>query len=667
MHRITSIAVLVMGCLVQNILTCKGQVPYKPGKEIVRGGQFKDLILPMPITKELTSENIWGAENVLPRDVNNGVEDSEWCYWGGNPVKGKDGKYHLAICRWKEKTGHWGWPESEVAHAISMTPIGPYKVTGTVLEKGHNPEVIQLTDGSYVLHISGALVYTSKRLEGPWELLGKLEINERGHKGLSALETNLTGVERKDGSILFFTKRGDVMISNTGLLGPYKVVSAHNYSRYTGYPEDPVIWKSCHQYHVIYNHAIEKKSVYIRSLDGIHWVSEPGFPYDNTVFTYTDGTKNIWNKFERPKVIQDEFGRATHLTLGVIDVGKYVDFGNDKHSSKHVVLPLEVERLVAILNTEPISTKTKEVKIRIKAENDFNPVKDIDVNSLRLGSSNSVNYGGGAKPIRTNVENGDLLVVFARKGMEILDDNYDLKLLGKSTNGSIIFAYALLPGFSEDPASLVTLPIKIEEKDDKQVLLTSVENFGLKNSSPCQVKIFRNYAQKREIIKELAIPSLEPYEEYKIEVSVNDNKNVEYEAMIINSKTEMSLWNKVDNSHYSIMYKGDWHTNKEGSDIYMGTEQVSTQKGASATFFFNGTQARCYGNLSKQMGTCEVYIDDNYMEEIDCFLGSDIHNLVLYQTPGLSLGLHKLELRVTGKQYRENDKGPVAIDAFSYR
>ena len=39
------------------------------GKELVRGGQFKDLILPVPIVDGLESEAIWGCDKVLPRDT----------------------------------------------------------------------------------------------------------------------------------------------------------------------------------------------------------------------------------------------------------------------------------------------------------------------------------------------------------------------------------------------------------------------------------------------------------------------------------------------------------------------------------------------------------------------------------------------------------------------
>ncbi|GEM_PF-1828485 len=640
------------------VLKVSSQTP-ESKKQLVIGGQFKDLILPMPIIKKLASKGIWGTDDVLPRDVNNGLESNDWSYWGGNPMLGKDGKYHINIARWPEEKGHWGWPKSEVAHAVSKNPIGPYKVTGTALPEAHNPEVVQLNDGTYMLHVSKGGVYTSASLEGPWQFLGKINIDKRGHKGLSHLNTNLTGLQRADGSFMFFTKRGDVMISNTGLLGPYKMVSVHNYDRYSGYPEDPVIWKSRHQYHVVYNHAVDKKSVYMRSQDGINWKIEPGEPYDKTVFRYTDGTTNTWTKFERPKVQQDAYGRATHMSLAVIDVEKKDDLGNDNHSSKHVILPLVTERLIEIINTDSITENTKNVNIRIKVEKGFNPIKDVNIASLRLGGSEEVNYGGGAVASTFKEDNGDLILTFDWYGTKLNTSNYDLKLLGETNSGELLYGYALLPQFKEDPAALVTLPIKIEEG----VLKTQVENFGLKASNPVILKVYTYANEEWQVIKQLKIPALKPYEISKIEIPIKDVEGV-YEVRI--SDTNTSFWNKVDDNHYTIVYKGNWNTNKEGQDIYLGSEQVTSQKGASVIFFFNGTQARCYGLISKNMGGFEVYVDDAYVENIDCYFKNPLHDSVIYQTEVLPLGLHKLELKATGKHYKGNPEGPVTIDAFSY-
>lgn len=60
-----------------------------------------DYFLPMPVQGRLTKE-AWGAGNVLPRDPQNGLEDTtmkQWCYWDGQILKGQDGKYHMFASR----------------------------------------------------------------------------------------------------------------------------------------------------------------------------------------------------------------------------------------------------------------------------------------------------------------------------------------------------------------------------------------------------------------------------------------------------------------------------------------------------------------------------------------------------------------------------------------
>ena len=69
---------------------------YEKPKGMIRGGEFEDLILPTPIINGLET-NLWGADGVLPRDADNGLEDSIYSYWGGNIIKGDDGNYHAFV------------------------------------------------------------------------------------------------------------------------------------------------------------------------------------------------------------------------------------------------------------------------------------------------------------------------------------------------------------------------------------------------------------------------------------------------------------------------------------------------------------------------------------------------------------------------------------------
>src|SRR5690606_11571116 len=106
------------------IINVNAQITERPRPvewdNLIKGGRFIDLFLPIAPIGPLTDKT-WGAPNVIPRYVDNGIEDSEWSYWGGNPLLGDDGKYHLFVCRWREDSpkGHHEWPNSIVVHAVS--------------------------------------------------------------------------------------------------------------------------------------------------------------------------------------------------------------------------------------------------------------------------------------------------------------------------------------------------------------------------------------------------------------------------------------------------------------------------------------------------------------------------------------------------------------------
>ena len=53
---------------------------------LVEGARFIDRFLPMPAGK--LSSDVWGAKDVVPRYVDNGIEDDICSYWGGNILLG---------------------------------------------------------------------------------------------------------------------------------------------------------------------------------------------------------------------------------------------------------------------------------------------------------------------------------------------------------------------------------------------------------------------------------------------------------------------------------------------------------------------------------------------------------------------------------------------------
>ena len=430
----------------------------------IPGASFRDLILPMPIHKKLSTDT-WGTNQVVPRDTSNGMEHPDWSYWGGHPIKGEDKKYHMYITRWPEKAikGHWEWPNSTVAHVISDTPTGPYHVKEDTAYSfyqglGHNPDITKLNDGSYMLYALinwKSYLFTSNSIDGPWEVEGTLSVDYDKTKTGDSREyqyyRNLSAVHREDGSMLIVSKFGSMMLSTHGILGPYQILGKTiNYNetipekyRKSVY-EDPTMWRDEVQYHLLINAFIDKRAIYLRSPDGIHWVFDPGVAYDTTITSYEDGTKTHWYKLERPHVLQDEYGRATHLSLAALDVPKADDLSNDNHNSKNIIIPLTVHKRIKILNKEKIHKDTKNIQILILSEEGFDAQKEVDLSSLRFGASQEVNFGRGSKVLKSKNQGKDLLVVFDGKNNGITEKNFAGKLIGKTKDDELIIGFSKL-------------------------------------------------------------------------------------------------------------------------------------------------------------------------------------------------------------------------------
>jgi len=103
-------------------------------------------------------------------------KDPVYFNWGSSILKGEDGQYHLFYSRWKEDFSAW-LTFSEIAHAISDSPNGPWVYKETVLKgrgKGHwdaitahNPKIKFFEGKYYIYYIAtnlGDMNYTEKDL-----------------------------------------------------------------------------------------------------------------------------------------------------------------------------------------------------------------------------------------------------------------------------------------------------------------------------------------------------------------------------------------------------------------------------------------------------------------------------------------------------------------------
>ncbi|MBI1336291.1 MAG: hypothetical protein GC164_04945 [Phycisphaera sp.] len=411
--------------------------------QLALGGRFMDRILPAPIYRQLTTDT-WGADGVRPRDIENGIEHPDWSYWGGKPVVGPDGRYHFFCCRWSEKhpKGHGGWLNSVIVRAISDRPTGPF-VFENEIGPGHFPEITRLADGSWIVfELRG--YYESASLDGPWRYVSH-QLGGYGDTQMGSV------VVREDGSLLMVDRVSRIWIKENGS-DRYVRTSEQRHlpTHMPGYYEDPFIWRSEVQYHMLINDWLGRIAYHMRSPNGLHWITDPGVAYTVGIDRYEDGTSVDWYKYERPKVLQDAFGRATHLYLAVIDVPKDQDKCNDNHSSKNIAHPLVVERRMWVLNTEKITPDTREVRVKVASEKDYRP-DDFDIDSLRFGSSHEVDFGRGGTATRTQRDGEDLILTFTGGGHGINESEFAGKLLGKTHAGKLVIGYARLPGYQSGP------------------------------------------------------------------------------------------------------------------------------------------------------------------------------------------------------------------------
>lgn len=499
-------------------------------KQLVKGARFMDRFLPMK--GNVLSSDTWGADCVLPRYVDNGIEDGIWSYWGGNIRKGEDGKYHLFVCGWLECSpkGHMEWPNSYVFHTVSDNLTGPFKPV-RIIGKGHNPEMFRAKDGGYVVYVIDGR-YVSDDLNGKWEY-GKFDFNARDRRIIEGL-SNLSFAQREDSSYVMVCRGGGIWVSRDGLSEYNQLTDKRVYPDVDGRFEDPVIWRDHIQYHLIVNDWLGRIAFYLRSKDGVNWVVDPGEAYMPGVAVHADGQVEDWFKYERLKVYQDKFGRAIQANFAVIDTLKNEDKPFDHHSSKNISIPLNPGLLLTILDEKPITSGTKTIRVKIQAEEGFNPQKDIDVNSLRFGASEEVNYGRGCQVLTTENAGKDLIVTFNGKGNGITKDEFAPKLIGKYKDGRILYGYARLP-YIDYIEPILSARAPVFTKSGKGLECTvEVQNFGQVSSKKALVEV--GYKKEGKTIKVASgmVPALKPYEKTDLLLSAKDRfeEGKEYDLIV---------------------------------------------------------------------------------------------------------------------------------------
>ena len=186
------------------------------------------------------------------------------------------------------------------------------------------------------------------------------------------------------------------------------------------------------------------------------------------------------------------------------------------------------------MDEKPITSGTKTIHVKIQAEEGFNPQTDIDVNSLRFGASEEVNYGRGCQVLTTENAGKDLIVTFNGKGNGITKDEFAPKLIGKYKDGRMLYGYARLP-YIDYIEPILSARAPVFTKSGKGLECTvEVQNFGQVESKKALVEV--GYKKEGKTIKVASgmVLALKPYEKTDLLLSAKDRfeEGKEYDLIV---------------------------------------------------------------------------------------------------------------------------------------
>ncbi len=329
--------------------------------------------------------------------------DPGYIVWCGSMIKGDDGKYHLFYSRWPENLGHYAWvTSSEVAHAVSDSPFGPFKFADVTLPaRGagfwdglctHNP-TIQRFGGKYYLYYMGNTgdgkqvkglnwshrnnqrigVAVSDSPGGPWTRMDEPLIGPTEGFPDALCMANPSVTQRPDGGYLMVYKAvgkknplpfGGPVVHLVALAdkptGPFKKLPDPVFTEAGSSfaAEDPFIWRGPDRYWAIVKDfkgafsGTGKTSLSLfESSDGIRWNPAKHPLVSGLELRRDDGTVLQLEKLERPQLLLKD-GEPSVLVCAAAPAGNL-------SKSFSVQIPLSSTRVgESTEQTSPIPTNS---------------------------------------------------------------------------------------------------------------------------------------------------------------------------------------------------------------------------------------------------------------------------------------------------------------------
>ena len=318
------------------------------------------------IQAQSDTDNLKLYDYFKPISADNIFKTEGYYNWGTSIIKGKDGKYHLFYSRWKKEYGFYGWlTHSEVAHAISKSPSGPWKYVGTALKGAHNNRWDAITahnpkikyfDGKYYLYYIATnlgdksfteeeLIETarvgyshpnwkilrpnqrtgvavSNSINGPWERMDNPLIEPSGP--ITTLTVNPAIDKGKDGNYYLIVKgdkpnetrfiRNQAVAISKSPLGPFKIQERPVIDYID--TEDMSVWYDDNRQRFYGVFHAQGFIGMVTSEDGINWEKSNEYVLMPKQVKMADGSILVPDRLERP-FIYHENGEPKVLSLAV--------------------------------------------------------------------------------------------------------------------------------------------------------------------------------------------------------------------------------------------------------------------------------------------------------------------------------------------------------------
>lgn len=305
-------------------------------------------------------------------------ESEGYWVWGSSVIKGNDGKYHMFVSRFpKSLPFHPGWMvASEIVHAISDTPEGPYKFSDIALpargaqywdgRSTHNPRILEYQNKYYLIYMGSTHPFanptydqltldspwctvgrSNKRIGlaiadspyGPWKRFDEPILKTKPNTFYSFLVSNPSPIIQEDGSVMMIFKGrtyvGDDKFSDMALgmayapsiEGPYTVLNNGQPIFQVdgqGEAEDPFLWKDSRGYHAIFKDHVAKFTgekgggVMAHSPNGIQWTTDKDPKAYSRTVEWEDGKVEMQGQLERPFLLFEN-GKATHAFFATMN------------------------------------------------------------------------------------------------------------------------------------------------------------------------------------------------------------------------------------------------------------------------------------------------------------------------------------------------------------